>query len=62
MGSEFEMSMMNELILFLGLKITKYAKELVKKFDLDDCKTSKTPMTIDANLDVDEGGKSIDIH
>jgi hypothetical protein len=39
----------------------KYAKELIKKFDLDDCKTSKTPMTIDANLG-DERGKSTDIH
>jgi hypothetical protein len=41
---------------------TKYAKELVKKFGLDDCKTSKTPMAIDANLGVDEGGRSTDIH
>jgi hypothetical protein len=41
---------------------TKYAKELVKKFGLDDCKTSKTLMTIDANLGVDEGGRSTDIH
>jgi hypothetical protein len=41
---------------------TKYAKELVKKFGLDDCKTSKTPMTIDANLGVDEGRRSTDIY
>jgi hypothetical protein len=41
---------------------TKYAKELVKKFGLDDCKTSKTPMAVDANLGVDEGGRSTDIH
>jgi Reverse transcriptase (RNA-dependent DNA polymerase) len=73
MGSEFEMSMMGDLTFFLGLQIkqmkddifisqTKYAKELVKKFGLDDCKTSKTPMTVDANLGVDEGGRSTDIH
>jgi Reverse transcriptase (RNA-dependent DNA polymerase) len=72
MGSEFEMSMMRELIFFLGLQIkqmkddifisqTKYAKELVKKFGLDDCKTSKRPMAIDANLGADEGGRSTDI-
>jgi Reverse transcriptase (RNA-dependent DNA polymerase) len=72
-GIEFEMSMMGELIFFLGLKIkqmkddifisqTKYAKELVKKFDIDDCKISKTPMTIDANLGIDEGGRSTEIH
>jgi hypothetical protein len=41
---------------------TKYAKELVKKFDLDDCKTNKTHMTIDVNLGVDEGGRSTDIY
>jgi Reverse transcriptase (RNA-dependent DNA polymerase) len=73
MGSEFEMLMMRELIFFLGLQIkqmkddificqTKYAKELVKKFDLNNCKTSKTPMTIDANLGVDQGEMSTDIH
>jgi hypothetical protein len=67
------MSMMGELIFFLGLQIkqmkddifisqTKYTKELVKKFDLDDCKTSKTQMTVDANLGVDERGRSTDIH
>jgi hypothetical protein len=41
---------------------TKYAKELVKKFGLDDYKTNKTPMEIDANLGVDEGERSTDIH
>jgi Reverse transcriptase (RNA-dependent DNA polymerase) len=61
MDSEFEMSMMGELTFFLGLQIkqikdyifisqTKYAKELVKKIGLDDCKTSKTPMAIDADV------------
>jgi hypothetical protein len=40
----------------------KYAKELVKKFGLDDCKTNKTPMTTNANLSVDEGGKPTNIH
>jgi hypothetical protein len=37
-------------------------RSLVKKFGLDDCKTSKTPMAIDANLGVDEGGRSTNIH
>jgi hypothetical protein len=41
---------------------TKYAKELIEKFGLDDCKTSKTSMTVNANLDVDEGGRSTNIH
>jgi Reverse transcriptase (RNA-dependent DNA polymerase) len=73
MGSEFEMSMIGELTFFLGIQIkqmkddifisqTEYAKELVKKLDLDDCKTRKTSMEIDANLGVDEGGTPTDIH
>jgi Reverse transcriptase (RNA-dependent DNA polymerase) len=73
MGSEFEMSMMRELIFSLGLQIkqmkddifisqTKYVKEFVKKFGLDNCKRSKTSMAIDTNLGVDEGGRSTDIH
>jgi hypothetical protein len=41
---------------------TKYTKELIKKFSHDDCKTSKTSMTTNTNLDVDEGEKPTDIH
>ena len=55
MQVKFEMSMIGELKFFLGLKIkqtrneiyihqTKYAKELLKKFNLDDAKEMKTPM------------------
>jgi hypothetical protein len=73
MSSEFEMAMIEELIFFLELQIkqinddifirqTKYVKELVKKFDIDNCKTSKIPMTTNTNLDMDEGEKSTDIH
>jgi hypothetical protein len=62
MGNEFEMSMMKELIFKqmkddIFISQTKYAKESDKKFGLDDCKTNKTPMTIDANLGLDEGGR-----
>ena len=64
MSSEFEMSMMGELTFFLGLQIkkmkegifvsqTKYAKELVKKFEMEDSKTISTPMEQNANLDSD---------
>jgi Reverse transcriptase (RNA-dependent DNA polymerase) len=73
MRSKFDISMMGELIFFLRLQIkqmkddifisqTKYVKELVKKFDITDCKTSKTPMTIDTNIDIDEWGRSTDIY
>lgn len=72
MSSEFEMSMMGELTFFLGLQIkqmkegifvsqTKYARELVKKFRMEDSKTISTPMAQNANLDSDPSGKTVDI-
>ena len=55
MQAEFEMSLMGELKFFLGIQInqtlegnyihqSKYVKELLKKFDLSECKPAKTPM------------------
>jgi hypothetical protein len=72
MSSEFEISMMGELNYFLGLQIKqtpeetfvnqeKYAKELMKKFGVEDSNTSKTPMATNINLDADESEKSVDI-
>ncbi|KAJ4749927.1 Pol [Rhynchospora pubera] len=69
---EFEMSMMGELTFFLGLQIkqlkdgifvnqVKYAKELVKKFGVEDSKSLDTPMGKSANIDADEKGKPMDI-
>ncbi|GJQ91956.1 retrovirus-related pol polyprotein from transposon TNT 1-94 [Tanacetum coccineum] len=56
MHDEFEMSMMGELNFFLGLQMkqmeddiffnqSKYIKEMLKKFGLEDSKPMKTPMT-----------------
>ncbi|GKC10855.1 retrovirus-related pol polyprotein from transposon TNT 1-94, partial [Tanacetum coccineum] len=61
MHDEFEMSMMGELNFFLGLQIkqmedgilfnqSKYIKEMVKKFGLEDSKPMKTPMSSDTKL------------
>jgi Reverse transcriptase (RNA-dependent DNA polymerase) len=72
MSSEFEMSMMGELKYFLGLQMKqtlegtfvnqeKYAKELMKKFGVEDSNMSKTPMATNINLDADESGKPVDI-
>ncbi|KAJ1692656.1 hypothetical protein LUZ63_009354 [Rhynchospora breviuscula] len=72
MSSEFEMSMMGELNFFLGLQIkqlqdgifisqTKYGKELIKKFGVEDSKSLDTPMGKSANIDADEKGKPMDI-
>ena len=55
MQDEFEISIMGELKFFLDIQInqckdgvyvhqTKYTKELLKKFKLEDCKLMNTPM------------------
>nr|CAD39343.2 OSJNBa0094O15.12 [Oryza sativa Japonica Group] len=72
MSREFEMSMIEELSFFLGLQIkqlkdgtfvsqTKYIKDLLKRFGLEDAKPIKTPMATNGHLDLDEGGKPVDL-
>ncbi|GJT53124.1 retrovirus-related pol polyprotein from transposon TNT 1-94 [Tanacetum coccineum] len=71
MHDEFEMSMMGELNFFLGLQIkqmedgiffnqSKYIKEMLKKFGLEDSKPMKTPMSSDTELTKDEECESVD--
>ncbi|GKB73714.1 retrovirus-related pol polyprotein from transposon TNT 1-94 [Tanacetum coccineum] len=71
MHDEFEMSMMGELNFFLGLQIkqlddgiffnqSKYIKEMLKKFGLEDSKPIKTPMSTETKLTRDEDGESVD--
>ncbi|GJR90076.1 retrovirus-related pol polyprotein from transposon TNT 1-94 [Tanacetum coccineum] len=71
MHDEFEMSMMGELNFFLGLQIkqlddgiffnqSKYIKEMLKKFGLEDSKPIKTPMSMKTKLTRDEEGESVD--
>ncbi|GJR22598.1 retrovirus-related pol polyprotein from transposon TNT 1-94 [Tanacetum coccineum] len=66
-----EMSMMGELNFFLGLQIkqledgiffnqSKYIKEMLKKFGLEDSKPMKTPMSMEKKLTKDEEGKFVD--
>ncbi|GKD28112.1 retrovirus-related pol polyprotein from transposon TNT 1-94 [Tanacetum coccineum] len=68
---EFEMSMMGELNFFLGLQIkqledeiffnqSKYIKEMLKKFGLEDSKPIKTPMSPETKLTRDKDGEPID--
>jgi hypothetical protein len=72
MQSKFEMSMMGELTYFLGLQIkqcedgifisqAKYAKELIKKFGMENSSSYNTPMATNCHLDKDEKGKKVDI-
>ncbi|RVW86128.1 hypothetical protein CK203_038013 [Vitis vinifera] len=67
MHSEFEMSMMGELNFFLGLQIkqlkegtfinqAKYIRDLLKRFNMEEAKTMKTPMSSSIKLDMDEKG------
>ncbi|GJR61743.1 retrovirus-related pol polyprotein from transposon TNT 1-94 [Tanacetum coccineum] len=71
MHDEFEMSMMGELNFFLGLQIkqmkdgiffnqSKYIKEMLRKFGLEDSKPMKTPISLDTKLTNDEECESVD--
>ncbi|GJX80837.1 retrovirus-related pol polyprotein from transposon TNT 1-94 [Tanacetum coccineum] len=71
MHDEFEMSMMGELNFFLRLQIkqmedgiffnqSKYIKEMLKKFGLEESKPIETPMSFDTKLTKDEEYESVD--
>ena len=71
MQEQYQMSMMGGLKFFLGLQICqqyngifisqeKYLKDCLKKFGMQDCKSQKTPMATNGQLDVDATGKDFD--
>nr|GEU54821.1 hypothetical protein [Tanacetum cinerariifolium] len=71
MHDEFEMTMMGELNFFLGLQIkqikdgiffnqSKYIKEMLTKFRLEDSKPMKTPMSFDTKIMIDEECELVD--
>ncbi|GJX32380.1 retrovirus-related pol polyprotein from transposon TNT 1-94 [Tanacetum coccineum] len=71
MHDEFDMSMMGKLNFFLGLQIkqmedgiffnqSKYIKEMLKKFGLEDSKPTKTPMSTEINLTNNNEADSMD--
>ena len=71
MKREFEISMVGELNYFLGLQVKqrkdgifisqdKYAKNLVKRFDLDSKKHTSTPMSSSVKLSLDAAGVEVD--
>jgi hypothetical protein len=68
---KFEMSMMGELMYFLGFQIkelqegtficqTKYIQDILKKFGMKNAKPIKCPTGTNGHLDLDTGGKSVD--
>jgi hypothetical protein len=69
--NEFEMSLLGELSFFLGLQIrqrnqgifisqTKYIREMLKRFGMEDCKPVITPMQTSCKLRKDGDLKSTD--
>jgi hypothetical protein len=69
MQNEFEMSLLGELSFFLGLHIhqsnkgicifqTKYIREMLKRFRMDDYKPVMTPMQTNCKLSKDDDSKS----
>ncbi|KAK2427482.1 putative mitochondrial protein [Trifolium repens] len=71
MQDEFEMSIMGELKFFLGIQInqtkkgtfihqSKYIKDLLKKFNLEDCKPMNTPMHPTSSLSKEESEGKVD--
>ena len=72
MQSNYEMSMMGEQSFFLGLQVSqkddgificqsKYVRDLLRKFSLEDSSSAKTPMATATKLDQDISGKKLDI-
>nr|GEY33580.1 copia protein [Tanacetum cinerariifolium] len=71
MHDEFEMSMMGEFNFFLGLQIkqiedeiffnqSKYVKEMLKKFELEDSKPTRTSMLMEIKLTKDDEADAVD--
>jgi uncharacterized membrane protein YciS (DUF1049 family) len=71
MESEFQMSMMGELIFFLGIQVkqtkqgtfvhqAKYTKELMKKFNRTELKNVSTLMSTATSLGPDEDSEIVD--
>ncbi|KAL8119685.1 hypothetical protein AgCh_016975 [Apium graveolens] len=71
MSKDFKMSMMGELNFFLGLQIkqsdegihisqSKYYKEILKKFEMENAKPLSTPMSPSEKLIANETGKLVE--
>jgi hypothetical protein len=71
MENEFQMSMIGELIFFLGIQVkqkkegifihqVKYTKDLMKKFNMAELKPVSTPMSMATALDPDENSEAVD--
>jgi hypothetical protein len=70
MESEFQISMMGELTIFLGIQVkqmkqgtfvhqAKHTKDLMKKFNMAELKPVSTPMSTAISLGPDEDGEAV---
>ncbi|KAI3813843.1 hypothetical protein L1987_18578 [Smallanthus sonchifolius] len=71
MKSKFEMSAMGELSFFLGLQVnqkedgffihqSKYVKDILSRFKMEDCTPYDTPIPVNHKLNYDPDGKDVD--
>ncbi|CAM8962540.1 unnamed protein product [Rhodiola kirilowii] len=71
MQSEFKMSMVEEMFYFLGLQVKekvdgifilqrKYARNMVKKFNMEKAEYKRTPAATHVKITKDEAGTSVD--
>ncbi|KAI3775882.1 hypothetical protein L1987_45639 [Smallanthus sonchifolius] len=71
MKSKFEMSAMGELSFFLGLQVnqkedgffihqSKYVKDILSRFKMEDCTPYDTPIPVNHKLNSDPEGKDVD--
>ncbi|KAI3805359.1 hypothetical protein L1987_27670 [Smallanthus sonchifolius] len=71
MKSKFEMSAMGELSFFLGLQVnqkedgffihqSKYVKDILSRFKMEDCTPYDTPIPVNHKLNSDPDGKDMD--
>ncbi|XP_019163581.1 PREDICTED: uncharacterized protein LOC109159925 [Ipomoea nil] len=71
MKREFEMSIVGQLTYFLGQQVKqsaegyfisqeKYAKNLIKKFELESCKSPRKPISTSTKLSKDDAGQPVD--
>ncbi|KAK6163384.1 hypothetical protein DH2020_000248 [Rehmannia glutinosa] len=71
MQGKFEMSMMGELTFFLGFQVkqlkdgifisqTKYTRDLMKKFGMEEKSSVNIPMNTSVKMDMDADGKPVD--
>ncbi|KAK9668714.1 hypothetical protein RND81_13G080700 [Saponaria officinalis] len=71
MKKRFEMTDLGLMNFFLGMEVhqaegifisqTKYAREILKRFKMENCKSVSTPLVVNEKLSKDDGSKEVDL-